>query len=67
MRIIPLLILCLTPALGACSVVGVAADAASVAGTVVSTTVSIAGDAVDAAADAVKGSSVQQNQEKKAH
>ena len=67
MRLVPVLVLAFAPVLGACSVVGVASDAASVAGTVVSTTVSVAGSAVNAAASAVKGgSNDQQDQEKKA-
>jgi hypothetical protein len=66
MRCVAVLVACLAAPLSACSVIGVAADAASLAGTVVSTTVSVAGDAVDAAAHAVNGSSSdQQDQEKK--
>ena len=65
MRVVAaIVVLCGTLILGACSVVGLAADAASVAGTVVTTTVSTAGDVVDAAAHTVAGSS---NEPKKLH
>ena len=68
MRCVAVLVPCLAALLSACSVIGVASDAASVAGTVVSTTVTVAGDAAGAAAHAVNGSSSdQQDQEKKAH
>ena len=67
MRMIAVLVLSLAPALGACSVVGVVSDAASVAGTVVSTTVDVAGDAVDAASNAVGGTSSNQDKDKKAN
>lgn len=68
MRIDIIAVLCTALGLGSCTVVGVAADAASVAvegasvaGSVVSTTVSTAGDVVGAAAHTVSGSSSDQN------
>ncbi len=56
MRLIAVVALCLAPALGACSVVGVASDAVSVTGTVVSTPVDTAVDVGSAAVHAVSGS-----------
>jgi hypothetical protein len=56
MRIVAVVALCLAPCLGACSVVGVAADAVSVTGTVVSTTVGAAVDVGSAAVHAATGS-----------
>ena len=62
---------CLALGLGSCTVVGLAADTASVAGTVVTTTVSAAGtvagagvDVVGAAAHTVAGSSSDQDKKK---
>ncbi len=57
MRIDIIAVVCVALGLGSCTVVGVAADAASVAGTVVTTTVGVAGDAVGAAGD-VAGAAV---------
>jgi hypothetical protein len=55
--------------LGSCTVIGVAADVASVAGSVVTTTVStagsVAGDVVGAAAHTVSGGGGSSDQDKK--
>lgn len=61
MRIGVFAVLALTLGLGACAVVDVAADAADVAGTVVTTTVRTTGDVVGAAAHTVGGSSSDQD------
>ncbi len=65
MRVFALVGLCLGFGLGACSVVGVAADAVSITGTVVSTTVSAATVVAGAAVHAVSGSG-KSDEEKKA-
>ncbi len=65
MRMIALVALCLAaPGLGACSVVGVAGDAVSVTGTVITTTVDAAVDVGSAAVHAVSGSG-KSDQDKK--
>jgi hypothetical protein len=51
MRIDIIAVLCVALGLSSCTVIGLAADTASVAGTVVTTTVSTAGDVVGAAGD----------------
>lgn len=61
MRIEIIAVACVALGLSSCAVVDVAADAADVAGTVVTTTVSTAGDVVGAAAHTVSGSSTQQD------
>ena len=64
MRIDIIAVLCVALGLGSCTVVSLAADTASVAGTVVTTTVGVTGDVVGAAAGAathaVSGSSDQE-------
>ena len=72
MRIDIIAVVCVALGLGSCTVVGLAADAASVAGTVVTTTVSTAGtvagaagDVVGAAAHTVSGSSSSDQDKKK--
>jgi hypothetical protein len=64
MRALPLVGLCLAFGLGACSVVGVAADAVSVTGTVVSTTVNATADVAGAAVHAVSGSGKSDDEKK---
>lgn len=72
MRINIIAVACLALGLGSCTVVGLAADTTSVAGTVVTTTVSAAGtvagagvDVVGAAAHTVAGSSSSDQDKKK--
>ena len=64
MRIHVVAVVCVTLGLGSCAVVDVAADTADVAGTVVSTTVSAAGDVVGAAAHTVSGSGSSEHDKK---
>lgn len=53
MRIDVIAVLCVALGLGSCTVVGLAADTASVAGTVVTTSVGVAGDVVGATGSVV--------------
>ena len=64
MRIDILALACVALGLCSCAIVDVAADAADVAGTVVSTTVSTAGDVVGAAAHTVSGSGSSEQDKK---
>lgn len=68
MRIDIIAVVCVALGLGSCTVVDLAADTASVAGTVVTTTVGVAGDVVGTAAGAaahtVSGSGSSEQEKK---
>lgn len=64
MRIDIIAVVCVALGLGSCAVVDLAADTASVAGTVVTTTVGVTGDVVGAAAHAATGSGSSEQEKK---